>query len=79
MRPLPETGSTTTIIRNSIAKAHGLPVKAAKNADKFNVGGDKMKMMGQVNLKISYRGTTIQATALVAEKLSHEMIMERLH
>ena len=37
---------------------------------------DKMKMMGQVSLKISHRGTTIRATALVAEKLSHEMILK---
>ena len=40
-----------------------------------NVGGDRMKMMGQVNLNISHRGTTIRATALVGEKLSHKMIL----
>ena len=68
-------GSTTTIIRNSIAKAHGLPVKTARNADKINKSGNTMKMMGQVTLKAIHKRRTIRTTALVVEKLRHKMIL----
>ena len=50
-------------------------MKPVKNADIINESGNTMKMMGQVILKASHRGRTIQTTVLVAEKLSHEMIL----
>ena len=34
-----------------------------------------MKIIGQIALRISHRGRTIQVTALVADKLCHEMII----
>ena len=72
---LPNTGSTTTIIRGSTAKADGLPVQAARNANIVNASGEKMKMIGQVILTINHRGKTIKAHSLVAEKLCHEMLI----
>ena len=50
-------------------------MKTARNADIMNASGDIMKMMGQVSLKASHRGRMIHTTALVAEKLSHDMIL----
>ena len=67
--------STTTIIRRSIAKAHGLPVQAARNENIANASGEKMKMISQVVLTINHRGKTIKALGLVAEKLCHEMLI----
>ena len=63
------------IIRGSIAKAHGLPVQAAKNVNVVNVSGEKIKMIAQIALSISHRGRTIRAIALVAEKLNHKLII----
>ena len=75
IRALPGTESTTTIIRESIAKAHRLPVEAARNASIVNTSGKKVKRISQVALTINHRGRIIQAHALVAEKLCHKMII----
>ena len=72
---LQDTGSTNTIIRKDVTVRQKLSITPCNNANLINTNGGTMHISGFVHLNASFQGSTTATKALIANRLSHDMIL----
>ena len=73
---LPDSGASTTIIRNTVLAKAGIPVVPSLDFDELEIAnGNSMPILGTVRLEITFHGRSAKLEALVVENLAAEVLL----